>query len=233
MPGGIHLMLNGFAEAQNAAVGPAGIPEIGQSGEGLWDAQHAHQLIHQAMIALQPLAGIEGWHPEGVMKEGRYDLTVFGGQGSATIGPPIFMHRAPDGAPQAPQGREPPRDVPGPRYVAAHRGYLVRDVGVQRPRTDTAGQPPVPARGGSRVHRFARPERVRRASRGPGVRGAAPRTPDRRQTGLFAEATFISIPPSLRAIYGTESAVTLDVGVHVFGMWMLDGRLHPMQHGGS
>src|SRR5262249_20327147 len=27
----------------------AGIPELGQSGEGLWDAQHSHQLIHQAM----------------------------------------------------------------------------------------------------------------------------------------------------------------------------------------
>lgn len=103
MPGGIHLMLNGFAEAQNAAVGPAGIPEIGQSGEGLWDAQHAHQLIHQAMIALQPLAGIEGWHPEGMMKEGRYDLTVFGGQGSATIGPPIFMHRASNPGPTVPR----------------------------------------------------------------------------------------------------------------------------------
>src|SRR5580704_11870980 len=125
MPGGLHLMVNGFAEAQNAGmgsyaiknagvqtfnggttyplvvddwamvygrdahgwvegllmlnfepltVGPAGIPEIGQSGEGLWDAQHAHQLIHQAMLAIHPLAGVDGWHPEAMMKEGRYDL---------------------------------------------------------------------------------------------------------------------------------------------------------------
>ena len=49
--------------------------------------------------------------------------------------------------------------------------------------------------------------------------------------GLFGEGTFISIPESLRAVYGTEAAVTLNVGVHVLGMWMLDGDLHPMRHG--
>jgi len=38
---------------------------------------------------------------------------------------------------------------------------------------------------------------------------------------------------SVCAVYGTDSAVTLNVGVHVFGMWMLDGGLHPMRHGGS
>jgi hypothetical protein len=51
------------------------------------------------------------------------------------------------------------------------------------------------------------------------------------QLGLFGEGTFISIPPSLRGVYGTDAAVTLDVGLHVFGMWMLDGNLRPMAHG--
>jgi hypothetical protein len=50
------------------------------------------------------------------------------------------------------------------------------------------------------------------------------------QLGLFAEATYINIPPSLRGLYGTDSAVTANTGVHVFGMWMLDGSLRPMEH---
>lgn len=154
MPGGLHLMINGFAEAQNAGIGgyqiqnagvkrfnagatypllvddwamaygrdaegwvegllmlnfepitigSAGYPEIGQSGEGLWDAQHAHQLVHQAMLGVHPLAGIDGWHPVSMMQEGRYDLSLFGGQGSATIGPPIFMHRASSPGPTVPR----------------------------------------------------------------------------------------------------------------------------------
>ena len=78
------LMLN----FEPLTVGPAGYPELGQSGEGLWDAQHSHQLVHQAMVGVHPLSGIAGWHPEGMRREGSYDLTVFGGQGSATIGPP-------------------------------------------------------------------------------------------------------------------------------------------------
>jgi hypothetical protein len=48
--------------------------------------------------------------------------------------------------------------------------------------------------------------------------------------GLFGEATFISIPPSLRGMYGTDAAVTLNVGLHFSGMWMLDGSLRPMEH---
>jgi hypothetical protein len=41
-----------------------------------------------------------------------------------------------------------------------------------------------------------------------------------------------SIPASMRAFYGTDAAVTLNVGVHFFGMWMLDGDLRPMRHVG-
>ena len=41
------LMLN----FEPLTVGADGVPELGQSGEGLWDAQHSHQLVHQAMIA--------------------------------------------------------------------------------------------------------------------------------------------------------------------------------------
>jgi hypothetical protein len=50
------------------------------------------------------------------------------------------------------------------------------------------------------------------------------------QMGLFGEGTLVSIPPSLRAMYGTDAAVTLNLGVHLFGMWMLDSDLHRMQH---
>ena len=40
------------------------------------------------------------------------------------------------------------------------------------------------------------------------------------QVGLFGEVTWISIPVALRGFYGTDSAVTVNVGVHLFGMWM-------------
>jgi hypothetical protein len=133
MPGGFHVMLNAFGYLENAGlgdattplltddwlmvygrdrrgwvegtlmldfepltVGAAGYPELGQSGEGLWDAQHAHQLLHQAMVAVHPLAGV--WGPGA-----SHDLTVFAGQGSATIGPPIFMHRASSPGPSVPR----------------------------------------------------------------------------------------------------------------------------------
>ena len=92
------LMLN----FEPATVGPAGYPELGQSGEGLWDAQHSHQFLHQAMIAFHPLAGTAGGAAN-MMREGTYDLSIFGGQGSATIGPPIFMHRASSPGPTVPR----------------------------------------------------------------------------------------------------------------------------------
>jgi hypothetical protein len=50
------------------------------------------------------------------------------------------------------------------------------------------------------------------------------------QVGLFGEATLIDIPPSMRGFYGVADAVTINVGVHVFGMWMLDGDLNRMHH---
>ncbi len=389
MPGGFHLMVSGFAEAQNAGiggytirnagvqsqnagatyplladdwamvygrdvrgwvegvlmldfepftVGPAGIPEIGQSGEGLWDAQHAHQFIHQAMMALHPLAGIDGWHPEGMMREGRYDLAVFGGQGSATIGPPIFMHRASNPGPTVPRkhhkGENPhetfpvlgaslridetwfeasifsgyeltPQDsrfyphVHAPGSIAARvrhvfgggvevqtSGERLRDQGNGEPDTwqasasvygwtrlrgwrldallDWAINVPDPTARGSRA--TAQGALGELATRTPRLRqtiwlrsefnqreespalGGAVSSPwlfetlgfehvvlggasSGLQVGLFAEGTLIAIPPSLRGMYGTDAAGTLNVGVHVFGMWMLDGNLRPMAHG--
>jgi len=72
----------------------AGWYEIGQSGEGLWDRQHQHQLVHQALLALH-LVGREERDP--------FKLTLWGGQGSASIGPPIFMHRASNPSPTVPR----------------------------------------------------------------------------------------------------------------------------------
>jgi len=154
MAGGFHLMVNGFAHAQNpglsgftidnpgttrtfdagrtqplltddwvmgygreahgwieglvmlnfepATVGSSGYPELGQSGEGLWDAQHSHQFIHQVMVAFHPLAGTVGGAAR-MGQEGDFDLSLFAGQGSATIGPPIFMHRASSPGPSVPR----------------------------------------------------------------------------------------------------------------------------------
>jgi hypothetical protein len=388
MPGGLHIMFNGFAEVQNAGVsgyritnagagsfnagatypllvddwamaygrdahgwvegllmldfepftiGPAGIPEIGQSGEGLWDAQHAHQFIHQAMFALHPLAGRDGWHPEGMTKEGRYDLAIFGGQGSATIGPPIFMHRASSPGPTVPRkhhkGENPhetfpviglslriddtwlessafsgleltPQDsrfyphVAAPESVAARVRHVFADsmeaqVSGERLRDQGHGEPDEWQASASlygwtnfrewRVDGLLDwaidvPDAAASGSRET-AQGAlaelATRTPNRKQTlwlrsefnqreespalggfvsspwffetlgfeqvvidgvhhgmraGLFGEATFISIPPSLRGMYGTDAAVTLNVGLHVSGMWMLDGNLRAMEH---
>jgi hypothetical protein len=392
MPGGFHLMLNGFAEAQNTGVagysianhgvrsfdagatypllvddwamaygrdargwvegllmldfepltvGPAGVPEIGQSGEGLWDAQHAHQLLHQAMIAVHPLAGVEGWHPEGMMKEGRFDLALFGGQGSATIGPPVFMHRASSPGPTVPRkhhkGENPhetfpvlgtslridrtwfetsmfsgkeltPQDsrlyphVAPPASAAARMRHvfggladgLEAQVSGERLRDQGQGEPDAWQASASaygwtqlRGWRFdglldwaidvPDPDATGARTTAQGALAElAARTPTRRatmwlrsevnqreespasggfvsspwlfetlgfehvvvggsksglQAGLFGEATLVSIPWSLRATYGTDLAATVNVGVHVFGMWMLDGELRPMMHG--
>jgi hypothetical protein len=92
------LMLN----CAPATVGPAGYPELGQSGEGLWDAQHSHQFLHQAMLAFHPLAGTAGGAAS-MGSEAHDDLSLFAGQGSATIGPPIFMHRASSPGPTVPR----------------------------------------------------------------------------------------------------------------------------------
>jgi hypothetical protein len=42
----------------------------------------------------------------------------------------------------------------------------------------------------------------------------------------------VHIPSSLLGpppYYPSSTAVTLDVGLHLFGMWMLDGSFHPME----
>lgn len=390
MPGGLHLMVNSFAEAQNVGlgghtianpgvqsvdggstipllvhdwamaygrdahgwvegllmldfepltVGPAGVPELGQSGEGLWDAQHAHQLFHQAMVGVHPLAGVEGWHPQGMMTEGDDDLTLFGGQGSATIGPPIFMHRASSPGPTVPRkhhkGENPhetfpvlgtslrlgstwlegsvfsaleltPQDTRLTPHVAAPEsaaarvrhvfgGWLEAQVSGERLRNQGHGEPDAWQMSAS-VYGWGRvsgwrldglldwaidaPDAVAGTPRNTAqalLGELATRTPSLRQTvwlrgefnereespalggvvstpwlfgtlgfehvvvggarsglqvGLFGEATAISIPPSLHAFYGTSAAATLDVGLHLFGMWMLDGDLHPMSHAG-
>jgi len=381
MPGGFHLMLNGFAEALNPGlgshrienvgvksfnggatypllvddwamaygrdahgyvegilmldfepltVGPAGVPELGQSGEGLWDAQHAHQLVHQAMIAVHPLAGLDGWHPESMMREGRYDLAVFGGQGSATIGPPIFMHRASSPGPTVPRkhhkGENPhetfpvigtalridstwlemsvfsgkeltpadsrlyPHVAPPKSYAARIRHvfgeWLEMQTSAERLVDQGHGEPNAVqvsasayAWGSAGEYRLDGlidwaidiPDGGTHAQALLGE--LAVRTPNRRTTlwtrfefnqreespqlggfvstpwlfetlgaervilggatsgiqlGFFGEATVTYIPESLQAYYGTDVAVTVNVGAHVFGMWMLDGDLHRM-----
>lgn len=388
MSGGWHLMVNGFAEAQNAGIsghtianagvrtfdagatypllvddwamvygrdqrgwvegllmlnfepltiGAAGYPEIGQSGEGLWDAQHAHQLVHQAMIAVHPLTDVDGWHPISMMQDGRYDLSIFGGQGSATIGPPIFMHRASSPGPTVPRkhhkGENPHETFPVVgTSLRIDRTWFETSIfnGYELTPQDSRLYPHVgtPDSAAARLrHVFGRwlevqvsGERLRNQGHGepdawqasasayawtqvhgwrldglldwaidapdPGLDSArvtaqallaelAARTQDHRQTtwfrsefnqreespalggfvsspwffetlgfehvvvggersglqmGLFGEGTFISIPPSLRSFYGTDAAVTLNVGVHVFGMWMLDGDFRRMSH---
>ena len=51
------------------------------------------------------------------------------------------------------------------------------------------------------------------------------------QLGVFAEATYAHIPESLAPTYGRSQAVSMNVGLHLFGMWMLDGRsLRRMYH---
>ncbi len=391
MPGGIHAMVNAFAQLQNAGLGEhrienanvhgygggatypllqddwamvygrdaggwaegllmldfepltvdsAGVPELGQSGEGLWDAQHAHQLLHQAMLAVHPLAGIDGWHPEGMMKEGRYDLSVFGGQGSATIGPPIFMHRASSPGPTVPRkhhkGENPhetfpvlgaslrvgetrleasafsalelsPQDSRLYPHVAAPGSFAARvrhtfadllevQVSAERLRDQGHGEPDAyqvsaSAYGWGEIDGWRVDGLVDWAidlpDRDPsGEKHAAQaalgelaaRTPDRRSTawlrselnqreesaaigggvsspwffetlglervvaggaksglqaGIFSEATYVSIPSPLRGFYGAGSAVTVNVGLHLFGMWMLDGDLRRMHHHGG
>ena len=387
MPGGFHLMLNGFAHVQNAglgdhrianagvhdwnggatyplltddwamgyyrdakgyfeallmlnfepfSVGPAGIPEVGQSGEGLWDAQHSHQLFHQAMIAVHPLASMDAWHPKGMMSEGRFDLSLFGGQGSATIGPPIFMHRASSPGPTVPRkhhkGENPHETFPvlgaalridstwleasafsakeltpedsrfyphpaAPASFAARvrhtfadaleiqvSGERLRNQGGDAPDAyqmsasaygwgnwagfrvdglldwavdvddrDSAGQKTSahgalfelavrsPSKREIFWHRSEFNQREEPEDRG-GVsspwffetlgfeRVVAGGATSGMQLGVFGELTYIHIPPSLQGFYGTDSAVTGNMGLHVFGMWMLGDDLKPMHH---
>ncbi len=312
-------------------VGPEGIPELGQSGEGLWDAQHSHLLIHQAMIAVHPLA----WTPLGeasMMQEPRWDLSLFAGQGSATIGPPVFMHRASSPGPTVPRkhhkGENPHETSP---VIGAALRYDVTTVeasifGARELGPDDSRLYPHPAAPTSFAARVRRVlagvvelqisgERLRnqgdgepdawqasasayylntfggvrvdalldwgldRPDVGPSAQAVlaevAVRSPDRRevgwlraevnqreeppgapvavstpwlfatagfesfawgsrvsglQLGVFAEATYTHIPESLAATYGRTQAVAMNVGLHLFGMWMLDGSLRRMHH---
>jgi hypothetical protein len=306
-------------------IGEAGYPEVGQSGEGLWDAQHAHQLIHQAMVAVHPLSGLSGGAVR-MGQEGDYDLSLFFGQGSATIGPPIFMHRASSPGPSVPRkhhkGENPHETFPvlgasfrwhgtwleasafsalelmpddtrfrphaaAPESFAARvrqdlGGWLELQLSGERLREQGHGEPDAyqasaSAYGyGSRCGwRFDglldwaldRPDGGRNAQ--AAVAELAVRDPSYRDTlwmrsefnqreeatggvsspwlfqtlgfehawarwqglqlGLYGEATFGHIPASQAPRYGHDDFVTLDLGLHLSGMWMLDERFAPMR----
>jgi hypothetical protein len=313
-------------------VGPEGIPELGQSGEGLWDAQHSHYLIHQAMVAVHPLAWLDFGRAT-MMTEPLWDLSLFGGQGSATIGPPVFMHRASSPGPTVPRkhhkGENPHETSPvfgaalrydvtvfeasvfgaeelGPddsryyphaavpnSFAARVRRIFARSVEVQisgeRLKSHHGvGTPDVwQASASAYLWRTIRGLRVDalldwaldRPDGGPSAQGAlaelAVRSADRRavgwmrsefnqrveppgspvvvsspwlfetagfeyvgwgsrqsglQLGVFAEATYTHIPEQLAPRYGRSQAVAMNVGLHLFGMWMLDGSFRRMYH---
>lgn len=313
-------------------VGPEGVPELGQSGEGLWDAQHSHLLFHQAMVAVHPLA----WTPAGatamMMPEPLWDLSIFAGQGSATIGPPVFMHRASSPGPTVPRkhhkGENPHETSPvigaAVRYdVTTIEGSIFGAKELTPADSRFYPHPAAPTSFAARVRRiFADSlelqisgERLRnqgggepdawqasasayfwktmgtlrvdalldwgldRPDVGPNAQGAlaelALRSPDRRavgwlrseinqreeppgapveisspwlfetagaeyaglgsrasglQLGVFAEATYARIPAELASLYGRSQAVAVTVGLHLFGMWMLDSGLRRMHH---
>ena len=54
------------------------------------------------MVAVHPLAWFD-FGRASMMTEPLWDLSLFGGQGSATIGPPVFMHRASSPGPTVPR----------------------------------------------------------------------------------------------------------------------------------
>jgi len=313
-------------------VGPEGMPELGQSGEGLWDAQHSHMLVHQAMVAVHPLA----WTDIGVasmLNEPVWDLSLFAGQGSATIGPPVFMHRASSPGPTVPRkhhkGENPHETSP---VIGAAFRYDVTTVEASvfgaRELTPADSRfyphPASPTSFAARVRRVVAAtvefqisgERLRDQGNGapdawqasasaygwmllggglrfdmlidwgldhpdigPAAQGGlgelAVRSPDRRvigwvrsefnqreeppgapvevsslwlfetaggeyvgwgsrasgiQLGVFAEATYTRIPGTLTAMYGRTQATSMNVGLHLYGMWMLDGSLRRMHH---
>ena len=71
-----------------------------------------------------------------------------------------------------------------------------------------------------------------RAHAAPSARAEGPAGSRRSgvQLGLFSEATYTHIPESLAATYGRSQAVALNVGLRLFGMWMLDYQFRPMHH---
>ena len=326
----------GWAEAmlmldfEPLTVGKGGYPELGQSGEGLFDAQHSHQLLHQAMVAIHPLAGTSAGAVT-MEHEPAFDLSLFGGQGSATLGPAIFMHRASSAGPTVPRkhhkGENPHETFPvmgaafrwqglwleasvfsareltpddsrfyphaaAPKSFAARVRYDLGDwleaqVSGERLRAQGQGEPDAwqgsaslyayRSLGGWRIDGlldlaiddpddepsakaallevalrdatyrnvfWARTEVNQREDSGTFGDGVSTWTfqslgaehvfaasaESGLQLGFFGEATYVRIPSSLEAIYGHEDAVTLNVGLHLFGMWMFDGAFRRMAH---
>jgi hypothetical protein len=266
------------------------------------------------------------------MTEGDYDLSLFAGQGSATIGPPIFMHRASSPGPTVPRkhhkGENPhetfpvlgaslriddtwieasafsakeltPADSRFHPYVAAPASFAARvrhvfgqwlelQVSGERLRNQGGDEPDaaqfsasayawrtfggwrfdglvdwaidlpdgghraegllfeMAARSPSRRQTLWARSEVNEREESPAIGGGVS-SPWRFDTlgfeqvvaggatsgvqlGLFAETTLVTIPSSMRPLYGTDVAVTMNAGLHVFGMWMLDGNLRPMAH---
>jgi len=288
--------------------------------------------VHQAMVAVHPLA----WTDIGVasmMTEPIWDLSLFGGQGSATIGPPVFMHRASSPGPTVPRkhhkGENPHETSPvigaalrydvttveasvfgareltpadsryyphpaAPRSIAARvrravAGAVELQVSGERLRDQGAGAPDAWQASASAYGVMLLASGLRfdvlldwgldHPDIGPAAQGGlgelAVRSPDRRvvgwvrsefnqreeppgapvevsslwlfetaggeyvgwgsrasgiQLGVFAEATYTRIPGALAAMYGRAQATSMNVGLHVFGMWMLDGSLRRMHH---
>jgi hypothetical protein len=313
-------------------VGPEGMPELGQSGEGLWDAQHSHLLFHQAMVAVHPLAWAAWGATAMMMPEPLWDLSIFAGQGSATIGPPVFMHRASSPGPTVPRkhhkGENPHETSPvigmavrydvttveasifgakelapadsrfyphpaAPTSFAARVRRIFADsvelqISGERLHAQADGEPDAwqasasayfwRTIGGLRLDGLL-DWALDRPDLGPSAQGAlaelAVRSTDRRaiawmrseinqreepagapievsspwlfetagaeyvafgsrvsglQLGVFAEATYTHIPDELAFTYGRRQAVAMNIGLHLFGMWMLDSGLRRMHH---
>lgn len=108
------LMLN----FESFSFGKSGWYEVGQAGEGLWDRQHQHKLLHQALLALH-LTGADTV----------FRATLWGGQGSSTIGAPVFMHRASNPSPNVPRkhhkGENPHETFPVIGATFQHRGSVL------------------------------------------------------------------------------------------------------------
>lgn len=84
------------------SIGDEGYAELGQQGTGLWDAQAPHMFFQQVLLAFHPLAGTAAGHPN-QRGHSRIDLSLFAGQGGATLGPPIYLHRASAPGPTVPR----------------------------------------------------------------------------------------------------------------------------------
>ena len=282
------------------------------------------------MVAVHPLAFTPAGEPH-MGAEPLWDLSLFGGQGSATIGPPIFMHRASSPGPTVPRkhhkGENPHETFPvigaslryattaleasvfsaghlGPGRTAASTRTRARPIRSRRAcgtcsraRSSCRFSGERPARSRRAQHLAGQRQRVRvgdaprrahrraarlgdgpprhRSLRAECAREVAVRSPDRRgiywlrtevnerfeplgapvllsgpwlfqllgfehvafvspasglQLGLFAEATYTHIPSELSAGYGRSHAVALSAGLHLFGMWMLDGNLRRLNH---